>query len=167
MKHLSLIITLAILLLGSNKPGNAQQTGLNVGNKAPEISEKNPEGQTMSLSQTQGKLVLIDFWAAWCGPCRRENPTLVEAYNKYKDKGFTIFSVSLDQDKASWIAAIEKDQLAWPYHVSDLKGWYAKYAGVYKVNSIPANFLVDKDGIIVAKNLRGPMLEKALSQLLD
>lgn len=167
MKYLSLIITLAILLLGANKLSNAQQTGLNVGNKAPEITEKNPDGEAMSLSQTKGKLVLIDFWAAWCGPCRRENPALVEAYNKYNDKGFTIFSVSLDQDKARWIAAIEQDKLAWPYHVSDLKGWYAKYAGVYKVNSIPANFLIDKDGIIVAKNLRGPMLEKALSQLLD
>ena len=113
---------------------------------------------------------MIDFWASWCGPCRRENPNVVEAFNKYKDaefksgKGFTVYSVSLDQSKDRWVAAIDQDKLAWPAHVSDLKGWYAKYAKVYNVNSIPSNFLLDGNGVIIAKNLRGPMLHKFLDE---
>jgi len=153
--------------------GQDQQpvVGINIGNKAPDIIETGINGETIKLSSLQGKLVLIDFWASWCGPCRKENPMVVAAYQKFKDvefkngKGFTIYSVSLDQNKDGWIAAISKDMLAWPYHVSDLKGWYAKYAGIYKVNSIPANFLIDANGIIIAKNLRGAMLEDVLNQL--
>jgi thiol-disulfide isomerase/thioredoxin len=110
--------------------------------------------------------VLIDFWASWCGPCRRENPTVVRAYQKYKDKGFEIFSVSLDSDKTRWTQAIAQDGLVWPNHVSDLAGWRNAAAGAYGVSSIPATFLLDRNGNIVGTNLRGPALEARLSELL-
>lgn len=169
---LVLIIT-SLFYVNSNavEPEGAP-VGINIGNKAPNIEEKGVAGETIKLSDLSGKVVLIDFWASWCGPCRKENPIIVAAYQNYKDKefkngkGFAIFSVSLDQSKESWEAVIKQDQLEWPYHVSDLKGWYSKYAAVYRVNSIPANFLIDENGIIIAKNLRGPMIEKTLSELL-
>lgn len=146
--------------------------GTQIGNKAPEIMEKSNTGKIMKLSETRGKVVLIDFWAAWCGPCRRENPTVVAAYHKYKDKkfvngkGFTVFSVSLDRDEASWKKGIADDKLEWPYHVSDLKYWNSKHAAVYGVRSIPGNFLIDGNGTILARDLRGPALDAALAALL-
>jgi thiol-disulfide isomerase/thioredoxin len=142
--------------------------GINLGNKAPEIMQASPKGNVITLSSFKGKMVLIDFWASWCGPCRAENPAVVAAYNKYHSlnfkngKGFEILSVSLDQNAIAWEKAIEKDQLVWPYHVSDLQGWGNAAALRYGVNSIPTNVLVDGNGIIVAKNLRGSDLEKAL-----
>ena len=142
--------------------------GLNLGNKAPEIMMATPKGNVITLTSLKGKMVLIDFWASWCGPCRAENPTVVTVYNKYhtlnfkNGKGFEVLSVSLDQNAAAWEKAIEKDQLIWPYHVSDLQGWNNAAALKYGVNSIPTNVLVDGNGIIVAKNLRGESLEKAL-----
>lgn len=136
-----------------------------VGDMAPDIVMNNLDGEEMKLSALKGKVVLIDFWASWCGPCRRENPNVVRTYNEYKDKGFTVFSVSLDQQLGKWKGAIEKDQLVWENHVSDLKGWGSAGAKLYGVGSIPSTFLVDENGIIIAKNLRGSQLEQKLHEL--
>jgi len=132
---------------------------------APEISLKNPEGEVIKLSSLKGKVVLLDFWASWCGPCRKENPNVVANYEKYKDQGFTIYSVSLDKNKEKWIKAIAQDNLSWIYHVSDLNGWSSAAGATYKINSIPASFLIDENGIIIAKNLRGPALEQKLEEV--
>lgn len=140
-------------------------SGPAIGDKAPDLVFQNPEGKTIKLSDLKGKVVLIDFWAAWCRPCRMENPNVVKAYNKYHSKGFEVFSVSLDSDKASWVNAIKQDGLIWPYHVSDLMKWQSQAAAIYAVRSIPHTVLVGKDGRIIAKNLRGEALEQALEQI--
>ncbi|MCX7863097.1 MAG: TlpA family protein disulfide reductase [Bacteroidales bacterium] len=146
--------------------------GTEVGNKAPELKYNNPEGKEIALSSLKGKIVLIDFWASWCGPCRRENPYVVAAYKKYKDKkfnngkGFTIYSVSLDKSLESWKKAIEQDSLIWENHVSDLKYWNSEPAKLYGVQGIPMNWLIDGNGIIIAKNLRGKALEEKLESLV-
>ena len=159
---------------------------IQVGMPAPEIAMKTPDGKTYKLSDLKGKVVLLDFWASWCGPCRKANPHVVEMYNKYKEKGFTVFSVSLDgidgrtkarftddaqlqqameQSKKNWLAAIEKDQLAWPYHVSDLAKWDTQAARQYGVNSIPRTFLIGRDGKIAAVNPRFTLEEELLKVL--
>jgi thiol-disulfide isomerase/thioredoxin len=136
-----------------------------IGSPAPDIELTDPQGKVRKLSSLKGKVVLIDFWASWCGPCRKENPNVVAIYNKYKDKGFEVFSVSLDKDRDSWLAAIAKDNLVWPNHVSDLKYWKSAGAAVYGVTAIPYTVLVDKKGIIVAKKLRGEELEIQVKEL--
>ncbi|MDX2190693.1 MAG: TlpA disulfide reductase family protein [Bacteroidota bacterium] len=136
------------------------------GDEAPDIILAGADGKKLPLSSLKGKYVLIDFWASWCGPCRMENPNVVRVYNQYKDKGFTIYSVSLDNTKEKWLAAIQSDGLTWPNHVSDLKGWQSEGAALYAVRGIPATFLIDKNGIIIAKNLRGPSLERKLAELM-
>jgi len=133
---------------------------------APQISMKDPEGKTINLHDLKGKYVLIDFWASWCGPCRKENPNVVRLYNEYKDKGFTVFSVSLDKDANAWKAAIAKDGLIWPNHVSDLLMWDTPMTQLYGFNSIPHTVLIDKTGKIIGKNLRGPSLEQKLREIL-
>lgn len=141
--------------------------GTEIGQRAPEILLTNPQGKEIALSGLRGKVVLIDFWASWCGPCRQENPNIVAQYERYKDKGFTIYSVSLDMKKEDWVNAIKNDRLAWPYHVSDLKFWYSEPAAVYGINAIPANFLLDEKGVILARNLRGAQLGAFLNEMFS
>lgn len=154
-----------------NLPGQVEPAvGLNLGNLAPEINLKDPYGNEISLSSLRGKLVLIDFWASWCGPCRRENPAVVEAYKNFKDRkfkngnGFAVYSVSLDSNSDAWKKAIEKDGLTWSTHVSDLAGWNNIAAARYQVETIPANFLINEKGVIIARDLRGADLISSLEK---
>jgi len=133
----------------------------------PEITIENPAGKTLSLSALKGKIVLVDFWASWCAPCRQENPNVVKLYNKYHSKGFDIFSVSLDQDPAAWKAAIQKDGLLWPNHVSDLMGWESPIVKQFGIQGIPYTVLINKEGKIVGVGLRGADLERKLIELLS
>ncbi len=136
------------------------------GKQVPDFTELRTDGKkSMKLSDLRGQVVLLDFWASWCGPCRAENPNVVKNYQKYKDAGFTVMSVSLDSNKDKWLAAIQADQLSWPNHVSDLGGWNSKVAKLYGVQSIPFTVLIDKDGKVIATNLRGAALEQTLQQI--
>ena len=136
-----------------------------VGKEAPDFTLNDPDGNPVTLSSLRGNYLLIDFWAAWCGPCRRENPNVVAAYAKYHDRGFDVLGVSLDDSRQDWLEAIEKDGLAWT-QVSDLQGWSNRAAALYGISSIPSNLLLDPDGIIIAKNLRGADLQAKLETLL-
>lgn len=145
------------------KPAEKMKPGM----KAPNISLPSPDGKNYSLEDLKGKIVLLDFWASWCKPCRRENPHVVEMYDKYKKDGFTVFSVSLDRSPDNWKKAITQDKLGWPYHVSDLKQWSSEPAATYGVRSIPKTFLIDQEGNIAAVALRGAAaIEREVKKLL-
>lgn len=175
MKNSVYIIGILVLmgfLQASSLFGQSQrEKGTLLGNIAPDIIINNTKGEITSLYDLRGNVVFVDFWASWCKPCRQENPVMVEAYNEFKNKefkdaeGFEIFSVSLDSNKEAWLKAIEDDKLNWDTHVSDLQGWDSKIAKTYLVRAIPMNFLLDKNGIIIAKNIRGESLKKTLNHL--
>jgi peroxiredoxin len=135
------------------------------GKLAPDFTDTKIDGKPMKLSDLRGKVVLLDFWASWCGPCRRENPNVVKLYDHYNKDGFTVMSVSMDQDKAKWQAAIEADNLKWPNHVSDLKGWACAAGKIYQVTGIPFTVLIDQEGKIIKTNLRGEELELELQRI--
>ncbi len=174
---LALVLTAATLTSSQNIYTDAiaapeeQMATLSIGDKAPEIAMRDPQGNIRKLSDLKGKVVLIDFWASWCRPCRMENPNVVRTYGQFKDAafkngdGFEVFSVSLDQNKAAWEKGIQQDKLVWDNHVSDLQFWRNAAARTYNVNSIPATFLIDGDGVIIKKNLRGKALENTLASL--
>ena len=165
-----------IARLNSNYPGTSsimqmkqqldEMRALSVGQVAPDFELPDPNGKMVKLSDLRGKYVLIDFWAAWCKPCRQENPNVVRLYNQYKDKGFEVFGVSLDRTKEDWVKAIADDGLTWT-HVSDLKYFNSAAAELYKIEAIPATYMIDPEGKIIARDLRGPSLENKLAELFD
>ena len=142
-------------------------TGIAVGQPAPDIALPNPDGKVYKLSDLKGKVVLLDFWASWCGPCRRANPSVVSLYNRYKSKGFVVFNVSLDKDKQKWVDAIEQDGLKWEYHVSELKFWQSQVVGLYGIEAIPRQFLIDKQGKIAAITQAGGSLEAQVEKMMN
>lgn len=169
------ILFLSILIFSATgiQAQTDPETGLNIGNILPNITLNDPDGNPHSISDLKGNIVLVDFWASWCKPCRRENPVVAKAYEDYhtknlKDaKGFEIFSISLDNAKDGWTKAIDADKLVWKYHVSDLLGWRSTAAKKFNVRAIPMNYLIDQNGVIIGKNLRGEQLETTLKNLLQ
>lgn len=145
----------------------ARSSRTGMGAVAPEIALPNPDGDTIRLSSTRGEYVLLDFWAAWCAPCRRENPNLVDVYRKYNDRGFEIYQVSLDQTREAWLNGIKEDKIGDWIHVSDLQYWSSMVVPLYGIEAIPASYLLDPEGRIIASNLRGEALEEKLAELFD
>jgi thiol-disulfide isomerase/thioredoxin len=164
----TLFIIVAILFY------NVHAQNVVVGAKAPEIENNKPDGTPLKLSALQGNVVLIDFWASWCYPCRKKNPEVVALYNKYQNKkwnkgtkGFTVFSVSLDNNKDAWTKAIATDKLTWTNHISDLKGWNSAPAAVYGIRSIPQTILIDEQGFVIARNPSSAFVEEFLNKRLS
>ena len=154
-----------VTLLTTQVQSNSKTNAAGIGNIAPEISLADPNDKIISLSSFRGKYVLVDFWASWCGPCRGENPNVVAAFEKYKNKNFTVLGVSLDDNKESWLEAIQQDRLNWQ-HVSDLKKWESIVVNAYQIEGIPFNVLIDPAGKIIATELRGPALQETLEKFL-
>ena len=155
-----------VALLSTQVQSNTKAAAASVGNIAPEISLADPNGKIISLSSLRGKYVLVDFWASWCGPCRGENPNVVAAFEKYKNKNFTVLGISLDDNKESWLEAIKVDKLNWQ-HISDLKKWESIVVGAYQIEGIPFNVLIDPTGKIIATELRGQALQETLAGVLQ
>jgi thiol-disulfide isomerase/thioredoxin len=169
-----ILFTLLSLFALTNAMAQYSNTKIEIGQKAPELEYKDQNGKVIKLSDiNNGRVVLIDFWASWCGPCRAANPGLVKFYDTYKGKkykkakkGFTILSVSLDSKNEAWLAAIKKDNLTWPFHMSDLGGWQSAPAADYGVQFVPQCFLVDKNGIVIGKYNHAEDCEEDLKKLL-
>ena len=170
MRNINVVLLLMMLGISTSWAQTGIQQGIEIGNKAPEIIENSVSGNPIKLSSLAGKIVLIDFWASWCKPCRNENPFVVSSYEKYKDvsftggNGFTIFSVSLDKDPKAWKNAILADGLSWENHVCVLNS-NAVFIQSYNISMIPTNFLIDGNGVILASNLRGKALDEKLASL--
>ena len=155
------------IVKGLEKPAEPVASSIAVGQSAPEIALPNPSGKIMKLSDLKGKVVLLDFWASWCGPCRASNPSVVRMYNKFKSKGFEVYSVSLDKTKEAWKTAIQQDGLIWQNHVSDLKYWQSEAAGLYNVSAIPQQFLIDRNGKIASIAQPGSSIEQQIEKLVN
>lgn len=172
--YLSGFIIGVIFLLNINTTSAQakRETGLHIGNILPDLTLNDPEGNPLSISDLRGNIVFVDFWASWCRPCRKENSIVLETYKKYSEQdfkhaeGFKVMSISLDKTKEDWVNAIEEDGLIWEEHVSDLKGWRSPVAKKFNVRAIPMNYLINQDGVIIAKNIRAHQIEENLNNLV-